>query len=225
MFRIFTCIAVAFSFYSCSSVQKDYGYMNKSDYQSRSTLTKSLVDPSKPLSEESIQKVLNSKIKIPNRVNLAVTRIDSTSTFQRIDDDVAKSFYDKKNWGKRVQTIIPMPQVLVNYPISISGLRHSAVLLQADMLLIVMPSSYGNWKFRWFDNNKAKATTSLEVLLMDIRTGVIPYTSIITETIEVTKINKDEDNNELVTRAKISSEKNALIQVANQVQAFLNTMK
>ena len=146
MCRFFVCLMTMSILLSCSSAQKDYSYMSRKNYQSRSTLTKSLIDPLNPLSEDSIQKILDSKIKIPKRVNLAVTRMNSTNDFQRIDEEVAKSFYDKKNWGQRVQTIIPVPQVLINHPVNITGLRNSAVVLQADMLLLVMPYSQGDWK-------------------------------------------------------------------------------
>lgn len=225
MFKYLLCTIILSFLYSCSSAVKDYSYMNKNNYQSKPALTKSLIDSSKPLSESAIQKVLNSKVKIPKKVSLAVTRINSTHEFQRIDEVIAKDFYDTKNWGKRVQTIIPVPQVLINDPVTIEGLRRSAVLLQADMLLIVMPYSYGNWKFKWFEQNRARGTTSLEVLLLDIRTGVIPFTSIITETVEIKKDSKEYDNNELVSRARVSSEKKALIQVATQVEHFLNSAK
>ena len=211
--------------YSCSSVQKNYKYMEESSYQSKPVMTRSLIDPSKPLTEDAIQKILNSKIKVPNKVSLAITRINSSYDFQRIDDEVANNFYDIKNWGNKVQSVIPVPQVLINAPINVSGLRRSAVLLQADLLLIVMPYSYGNWKFKWFEENKAKATTSLEVLLLDVRTGVIPFTSIITETIEISKNKKEYNNAELVSRARITSEKKALLQVASQVESFLKSMK
>lgn len=211
--------------FSCASAQKDYSYMNNKSYQTKSVLKKSLIDSSKPLDEKSIQKVLNSKIRIPRAINLAVTRVGSDSDFQRIDQKVAQDFYAKKNWGKRVQSIIPVPRVLIEAPISINTLRRSAVLLQADMHLIIMPFSYGDWKFQWFEKNKAKATTSLEVLLLDTRTGVIPFTSIITETVEVEKVDDEYSNTELVSRARRDSEKKALIQVAKQVKTFLNTIK
>jgi hypothetical protein len=118
--------------------------------------------------------------------------------------------------------VIPVPQVMIAKPVTLTGLRQAAVLLQADALLIIKPISYGDWKYQWFENEKAKGITSLEVLLLDTRTSVVPYTSVITETAELTKEKSDYSNYELMTRAKKASETKALLQVAPAVQKFIN---
>jgi hypothetical protein len=209
--------------FGCATAKKDYAYMGESEYQSKPTLTQSLLT-NDVLSEESIQKILSSKISIPKLVNIAVIRINDQN-FQTIDEQLSEQFYQKSNWGNRAKALIPIPQILVKTPISISGLRQSAVLLQADILVIVKPATYSNWKFRWLAENKAKSITTLEVLVLDTRTGIIPFTSIITDQVEMTKDkNVDYDNYELELRVKKESEKKALIQVASQVKDFLNTI-
>jgi hypothetical protein len=177
-----------------------------------------------PLTESAVQKILSSKVSFPKTINLAVVRIADSHgglDFQMIDQELAENFYSKTNWGARVQSIIPMPQVMVANPATLSSLRQSAVLLQADALLIIKPFSYGDWKFQWFEENKAKATTSLEVLLMDVRTSVVPYTAVITETVELEKNDKDYSQYELMSRAKKASESKALLQVSSFLQKFL----
>lgn len=107
-------------------------------------------------------------------------------------------------------------------PVTLTSLRQAAVLLQADALLIVKPMSYGDYKFQIFDDNKAKGVTSLEVLLLDTRTSVVPFTSVITETAELTKAKADYSDHELMARAKMASEAKALLQVAPAVQKFIS---
>jgi hypothetical protein len=194
------------------------------EYQSKPKLTQSLLGPTDQLSEASIQKILSSKVALPKSIRLAVVRLsDSTEGFdtQTVDKELAEQFYGKANWGPRVQSIIPVPQVMLSKPVTLAALRQAAALLQADALVIIKPVSYADWKVQWFEENKAKGITSLEVLLLDTRTSVVPYTSLITETAEITKDKVDYDNQELMVRAKKASEAKALLQVAPAVQKFI----
>lgn len=111
---------------------------------------------------------------------------------------------------------------MLGSPINLTNLRQAAVLLQADALLIIRPISYGDWKFQWFEEDKAKGITSLEVLLLDTRTSVVPFTIVITETAEVAKDKSEYSNYELMSRDKKASELKALLQVAPAVQKFIS---
>lgn len=210
----------------CASVQKDYDHMAAPDYQKRQQLHQSLISASEPLSETAVQKILSSKVVLPKAINLAIVRLSDSSSeldFQTIDQEIADKFYNKANWGGRVQSITPVPQVMLAKPVTITTLRQAAVLLQADALLIIKPVSYGDSKFQWFEKDKAKGITSLEVLLLDTRTSVVPFTQVVTETAEIAK-DKDNDysNYELISRAKKASEAKALLQVPSAIQKFIS---
>ncbi len=209
----------------CSSVSKDYGYMTGADYQKRPQLRQSLLDSSGALNETAVQKILTSKVALPKTVNLAIVRLSESSDgldFQMIDQEIAEKFYNKANWGPRVQSVIPVPQVMIAKPATLTSLRQAAALLQADALLIIKPVSYSDFKFQWFEDDKAKGITSLEVLLLDTRTSVVPYTSIVTETAELAKDKSDYSQYELLSRAKKASEAKALMQVAPALQKFMS---
>jgi hypothetical protein len=209
----------------CAAVQKDFGHMSSAEYQMRPQLRQSLVNSSEPLNEAAIQKILSSKVAFPKTIHLAIVRLSESSDgldFQMIDQEIAEKFYNKVNWGNRVRSIIPVPQVMIAKPATLTSLRQAAVLLQADALLIIKPVSYSDWKFQWFEDDKAKGITSLEVLLLDTKTSVVPYTSIITETVEIRKDKADYGNDELMNRAKKASEVKALLQVAPAVQKFMS---
>ncbi len=215
------------SLIGCASSQKskDYEYMSSQEYQKKPNLTQSLLNANEPLSEDAVQKILSSKITFPKKINIAIVKLSDSYEgidYQTISQEVSEKLYDKSNWGEKVQSIIPMPQVMIAKPITLTSLRQAAVLLQADALLIIKPASYGDWKFQWFDSEKAKGITSLEVLLLDTRTNVVPFTSVVTETAEITKDNTDYNNYELMNRAKLVSETKALLQVAPLVQKFIS---
>jgi len=218
-------LTASFCFMGCAMAQKDYGYMEQKSYQSKPKLTQSLLGPNDALSEAAIQKILTSKVVLPKAINLAIVRLsdsDGELEFQTVDQEVANQFYNKANWGGRVQSIIPVPQVMLAKPMTLTSLRQAAVLLQADAIVIIKPMSYGDWQFQWLDQTKGKGITTLEVLLLDTRTSVVPYTSLITESVEITKNENDNGTYELVMRAKKSSEAKALLQVAPAIQKFIS---
>ncbi len=215
---------------ACSSMQKDYGYMNSQAYQSRQALkTGALVsDENGHLNEDSIQKLLESKIKIPKRVTLAVVRLNDSSQnydFTPLDKEIAKDFYNLKNWGPRVQSVVHVPNIMLPHPMSLKGLRSVAALLQADMVLVISPQSVMDWELRVLDENQAKSFTHLDVLLMDTRTGAIPYTFMAAKSAEVRKVASDYTNQEMMDRAKHLSEKKAYLEMQPQVMQFLNTVR
>lgn len=217
-------VVLALTLTGCASKQKDYDYMAGAEYQNKPKLRQSLVNGNEPLSEAAVQKILSSKVALPKSISLAIVRLADSSDgldFQTVDQEIANKFYGKENWGPRIRSIIPVPQVMLAKPVTLNSLRIAAVLLQADALLIIKPMSMGDWRFEWFEKDKAKGTTSLEVLLLDTRTSVVPYTSVITETAEVTKVSEDYSNYELMNRAKKSSESKALLQVPSAVQKFI----
>lgn len=211
----------------CATAQKDYAYMAQADYQSRPALQEALINPSAPLNEASVQKILASKVSLPARLNLAVVRLSESNeglNFQTISPEVAEKLYETSQWGERVKSITPMPQMMVAKPATLTSLREAAVLLQADALLVIRPMSYGDWKFRWFKDDQAKATTSLEMLLLDTRTSVVPYTAVVSESAELEGQQADYNNYELVARAKKASETKALLRVAPAVAKFLKSI-
>lgn len=221
-------LIAAFGLAGCSLLRKDYDYMSSEDYQKKPQLRQSLINSSELLNEAAVQKILSSKVAFPRMINLAIVRLSESTDgldFQMIDQEIADKFYNKTNWGNRVQSIIPLPQVMIAKPATLISLRQAAVLLQADALLVIKPVSYSDWKFQWFENDTAKGITSLEVLLLDTRTSVVPYTSIVTETVEIKKDNTDYSNHELMNRAKKASEMKALLQVASAVKKFMSSTK
>lgn len=209
----------------CASAQKDYGHMSQAKYRSQPQLRQALLNGNEPLTEGAIQKILSSKVILPQKINLAIVRLSDSEDgidFHVLDNELAEKFYKKENWGPRIQSLIPVPQMMLSRPVTLSGLRQAAVLLQADALLVIKPVSYVDWKFEWFENDTAKGMTSLEVLLLDSRTSVVPYTSLITETVEVVAKISDYNKYEMMNRARKSSETKAMLLIAPALHKFLS---
>jgi hypothetical protein len=205
----------------CAAKHRSADSMASAEYQSRDTLTQSLLD-GETLSEPAIQKILSSKIKLPKTIQLAVLRLPTGYGDQfQIDDEMVDQFYGGLEKSGRIKAVIPVPSALVSMPPKITSMRLSAVLLQADMLLVIQPRSDLDWKFRMFEANKAKAQTTVQAFLLDTRTSVIPYTALISKTAEVSKEGKDYSEYDAMKRAKLESEKLVLKELAAGLSAFV----
>lgn len=208
----------------CASASRGYDHMSTDDFQRRPQLTQSLLGSSDQFAEPAIQKILSTRVAFPRKVTLAIVRLSTSNEglgFQKIDQELVDKFYNKENWGTRVLSVIPVPQMMIAKPATLTNLRQAAVLLQADALLIIKPVSCADWRFQWFEEDKAKATSTLEVLLLDTRTNIVPFTTLVSETVELKKEKTDYSAYETMDRVKKASELKALVQVAPAVRLFI----
>ncbi len=166
------------------------------------------------ISEENIQKVLNGTIHIPDTVRIAVFKYASNSTnkyysYYWNDEEYLKTqqsyvdtlIHQLKN-SNRIQKIITVPSLMVDSSPNMTQLRETAVRLQADLLLVFSINSDIYYKYKSFQKNEAKAYATVETLLMDIRTGIIPHTSIVTQELHIQKGEEDWTNAETKKRAE-----------------------
>jgi hypothetical protein len=212
----------------CASVQSGYQHRNLSDYANQEKLDQGLFGANDTLSEEAISKLLSSKVVLPKNIRLAVVRVSDFAAplrgeMQILDHDIAKDFYAKNKWGDRIVSVIPVPQAMLSKPVTLANIRKSAALLQADAVVVVRPVSISDSKYRVFEKDTSKATTTIEVLLLDTRTSAVPFTSVITETAELPNIAADYNQYEMQLRAQTESEKRALLQVPEAIEKFIKT--
>lgn len=209
---------------SCASVQKDYAYLGENSYQARPPLTESLIPAaSDTMNEANFAKVLESKFVLPKNIVLAVVRLnESNSGFQSIDQELANKFYQSSKWGSRMKAVVPA--LLLPSPITLQGLRRSAATLQADMVLVLSSNMRVDWKYRFLKSDMAKAFTSLDMLLLDTRTGIVPFTLQASESVQLPEKEEDFNNFEWMERTKFEAEKKCLQKVALETSKFFNAL-
>jgi hypothetical protein len=190
--------------------------------------------------EQDIQRLLNGKIVIHDSMKVAIYKFDpgpanfysvygyDNYTNFKYNEEYLKTqqrFIDTLSalvkQSPKVQEVVLMPSLMVSRNPNISQLREAAVRLQADMLLIFSVTSDIYYKYKFLARNNAKAFVNSEVLLMDIRTGVIPYSNVITDDVLVTK-EGEEVIDETRKRALAMASLKALIAGGKGVKQFLH---
>jgi hypothetical protein len=101
-----------------------------------------------------------------------------------------------------------VPEIIMPNNPNLENLRDVAAIMQADIVLVLQTKSRTDSKFHIHKKNEAKAVATVEAIALDIKTGVIPFTSIATNSAHI-KEDKDFSNEELYLRATIEAENKA----------------
>lgn len=168
-------------------------YLKSAEYQARPEMSESFIKRSKyNLTEEQISRVLQAKVTIKYGVRLAILNLDGAEDAE-VTDARQKAIQELLSKTKGIKDIGFIPSFLIPQPISLGNLRDVTALIQAHYLLLVKTHNRGNFKFKVFSPDEALASSSMEVALVDILTGAIPYTALITGKAKITKSNSDDD--------------------------------
>lgn len=231
-------------FWACGSYHKHYSaetaYAGQSRFNANSAdpvLTESLFDyKERTLSEEDIRRILDGRINPRDTVRLAVFNFggslarygvwkwndeESLKNQQQLLDTLTYSLRQ----SRRVEKVILLPAMVTGNKPNIHQLRESAVRVQADMLLVF--NLYGDLfqKYKVFKKDEAKAFATSEAVLMDVRTGIIPHTSVVTTSAQTVKEKKDFIAEELQKRALHTATLDALLKTGNKAATFLDEWK
>lgn len=199
------------------------------------TLATSLFDDKdRTISEENIQRILNGRVVLPDSLRVAIYRYSATSeayrgsyywrdeAYLKTQQSYIDTLSNYLNSSKSVEKVLMMPNLMTPAAISLSRLREASVRLQADAVLVFWITSNVYQKYKLFNKDEIKAFATCEVLLLDNRTGVIPFSTIVTRDKLVKKDAADASIYETQQRAEQGAILNTLNEVGKQIKVFLN---
>jgi len=241
MKKIFLMAAVvitAFVLFSCGGTNK---IANNSLNQARqgsasdTFITQSLFDEKdRTITEENIQRLLNGKLVLPDTVRIAIHQY-SRSPINRYyynywsDEDFLKTQQAFVNVivnsiakSHRVKKIILIPGMMITSKPTITTLRETAVRLQSDLLLVFSITSDIYYKYRFLNKDEAKAYATTEFMLLDTRTGLVPYAQIVTKDFLTKKTDEDINLEELRKRAEKTAIIQSLLDSGDRLKEFLD---
>lgn len=196
---------------SCTTTKiSESGYSSNNDLPIIQSLFN---DNSSSISEENIQKILDGKYELPENLRVAIVKLESTQR-QRVyywnDEQYLKaqqsyldSFSEILGKSSRVKQVSVIPTILISNNPTFTNIRESAVRTQADIVVIYSITCDLYSKYKVFSSKtdlKAFATT--QFVLLDVRTGLIPFSTIITKDYQSHKQKSDFDDSEAMNRVK-----------------------
>lgn len=187
---------------------------------------------SNELNESDIERILNYQLALPANNRIAILRLSSDATWQQhssefaeLNSDLITGFVNKLRDSPRVYDASFLPSLLVPKQRTVNSLREAAARYQADLLLAYRTSCQTYEKFRFIEANEAKAFCTVEAIVLDVRSGIIPFTSVVSETYNAVSDASDMDSSETLHKTQMSSVSKAMSKIADQFNAFILRIK
>jgi hypothetical protein len=207
------------------------------EYDEPPALTASLFKSDQAvLDDDAVRRILSSPLELPPSAKVALMKFPEPwaggaryygSDYWRIEDyrKTQQSYVDtisqRLGGSDRVSEVILLPTLLTPAEVTVPTLREAAVRLQAEMLVIFRINSDIYYRPRVFVQDEVKAYSTCEVVLLHVRTGVIPFTKIVTAEQSATKEKSDLDISETMRRAETAAVLASLKTVSDDLVAFL----
>jgi hypothetical protein len=198
-------------------------------------ITQSLFsDKSSTISEENIQKILDGNYKLPQQLRVAILRLESSPQLKRFywnywsDEQYLKTqqsyldlFSNKFKQSPRVTNLSIIPDLLVSKAPSFTSIREAAVRMQADIVVVYSISSDIYSKYKPFSKPDIKAFATTQLIILDVRTGLIPFSTIVTRDFLSQKKKEELDNAEAATRIQNEAVLLTINDIGQKITEFL----
>jgi hypothetical protein len=187
------------------------------------------------LGDEAVARILSSKVVLPAKAKLALMSFPIVEEWRR------RAYWrDEEHWrllesqveilsktllaSDQVSESIPLPLLMTPDKVSIPVLREAAVRLQADLLLVFRAGGDAYTRSRLFAKDKVKAFSTCELVLLDVRTGLVPFTRVVSRERMEEKQASDFDLSETTRRAEQLVAADALQAAAEELVVFLKSV-
>jgi len=203
-------------------------HMASPDYQERDAIRGSLFPSDQAaLSDADIDQILSGRIELPRETRLAVLSVaGQASHWGRPQDDanVAAALTEPLGACPRLRDVAILPSLLVPAAPSAASLREAAARFQAGLLLVYRTRSNAYANYRFAQKDQAKARCTVDAILLDVRTGIVPFSCVASSEFVVVEQREDFGLRETWRRGETQALKEALAQVAADLTAFLNAV-
>jgi hypothetical protein len=203
--------------------------MSSAEYQARPAAESSLFATDEAvLRGANIEQILSSKVVIPKRARLTVLQFGHRQPWQWWSEELASQTRDLEKGAfailqnsSRLAEVSLLPSLMVPEKQTIPYLREAAARYQADLLLVYRSSSRVYDKYKFFGPEQAKAKCVVEAILLDVRTGIVPFSSVSSQEYVAKKSREDYSFSETIARAELKATASGLEKVAEEMGKFL----
>ena len=199
---------------SCETT-KQIDSLNQNAFSRDTFITQSLFnDKLSTITEQGIQQILDGTYRLPQQLRVAIVRIDNDpqrrayywndEAYLKTQQSYLDLFTEKLKQSSRVTKVSTIPDLLISKTPSFTNIREASVRLQADIVLVYSITSDLYSKYKLFTRPDIKAFATTQLIILDVRTGLIPFSAIVTKDIVSQRKKEELDNSE--TRNRIQNE-------------------
>ena len=220
----------------CENMRPQQTAMSTPEYATKEPIAASLFPSDQAvLSDEAVNRILSSKLELPNKAKLALMK------FPDVQGSYGPYYFQNEDYLKlqeaqvaaltqpllaspHIAEVIPLPSLMIPRQLSLPTLREAAVRMQADSLLVYRVGGNAYTKYRLFAKDKAKAYSTCELVLLDVRTGLVPFARVVTRERLELKQSTDFDLTETTRRAEEGAATDALRAAADELANFIKAV-
>lgn len=180
------------------------------------------------LEDKDIKRILNYRLNLPAKNRIAILKLSSESywryysnDFTQLTDSIAADFIGQLRSSPRVYDASFLPSMLVPEQRTVPYLREAAARYQADLLLAYRSNCRTFEKYKFVNPNETKAYCSVEAVLLDIRSGIVPFTVVSNNEFTARKEQGDTNFNETIKKAEMAAVSKSLKETAAKLNEFL----
>ena len=236
MKQTFSLIVVIFLAISCRTPMPTTNAPTGNYAGSDTLITQSLFnDKNSAVSEENIQKILDGTYHLPAQLRVAIIRLEGNAQQKnyywnyRSDEQYLKTqqsyldlFVEKFKQSPRVTNVSIVPELLISKSPSFTNIREAAVRMQADVVVVYSVSSDLYAKYKFFSKTDIKAFATTQLIVLDVRTGLIPFSTIVTRDALSQKTKEELDNTEAASRIQHEAVLMTINEIGGKISGFLN---
>lgn len=180
------------------------------------------------LSDEAIGRILDYRYEPPELARVALMPFGREQWSRWSEElavatrDLERDVLDNLQGSPRVYDASYLPSILVPESRTVPHLREAAARYQADLLLVYRSYCRTFDRYRFLQAPTARAYCGVEAVLLDTRTGLVPFTTVAFESYEVSRSSDDSNFQETVLKAQLASVGKAMSGVANDIRGFLD---
>jgi len=201
-------------------------------YEGASSSTKSLVnDTLNDLSEESIQKILSYRLALPSKNRIAIINLSQdnywqyySSDFVSLNKEILNGFINNLNESPRIYDASFLPSLILPKSYSLANLRMAAARYQADVLMTYQTNCQNFEERKLIDPNVIRAYCTVEVMAIDIRSGIVSFTAVSTNDFTAKKADEDVNFHETRKKAEMKAISAGLTEVSSLMREFIEGM-
>ena len=221
---------------SCDNMRRSSNNASFSSFESRGygvsndPITQSLFnDKNTSITEENIQKILDGSVKIPEKLRVAVIRLDqqerryywNNEEYQKMNQAYMDLITGKLKNSGRITKASSVPDLLISKPLTYTAIREAAVRMQADVAVIFTITTDTYSKYKLLSKADFKCFANTQLVILDIRTGLILFTSVVTKDAMGQKKENELDNSEALKRIQHEAALLTLDDIGQKVNEFL----
>ena len=180
------------------------------------------------LSDSAIRRILAYRLTLPDSNRIAILHFGERtlssyrwSTPALPTDTLLSGFLSAVRGSTRVKEASLLPTMLVPAKKAVGYLREAAARYQADLIFVFRTDCQTFERYRFLAADEVKATCRVESVMVDTRTGIVPFTANASRSFATRKDRNDTNFAETVRRAEQASLAESLTEIGERTAMYL----